>query len=316
MSVFITSFYKFEDKTSPLLSENQVSHRAAEISEFGQSRDFKGLVLLGEEGFNLTVSSSKEKDLDEFVQLFKRWGYQEILEKRSVAKKHPFKHFRVQIRNEIVTLGVENIEVPSHKSFHLSPEDWQLRMQEENTILLDTRNWYETKVGKFKNAVELNLEEFREFPEALKSSGLPKDKNYLIYCTGGIRCEKAIVEMQKQGFGSVHQLEGGILKYIENFPQQNFEGECFVFDHRVAVDQTLQPTETFRLCPHCGQPGDNKINCLRCDHLAIICSKCEKNEYYKTCSKHCAYQYRIRPGKKGSHQEESTYYDTRSSQNS
>jgi len=308
MKIHITSFYQFDNMT-----EAEVANRFEILKKIGGDQNLKGLVLIGTEGFNLTVSGT-ESGIQKFKQLFfETWGYKDVLVKDSVTSKHPFKHFRVQIRKEIVTLGVDGIEVPRGRNRHISPLEWHQMMEQEEVVVIDTRNWYETQVGKFKNAVDLNISEFRQFPKALKDSGLPKNKNYLIYCTGGIRCEKAIEEMRQQGYENVNQLEGGILKYIEEFPNGKFEGECFVFDHRVAVNQNLEPSQNYRLCPHCGQPGTLKIECLRCDHSAIVCSKCAEFEYNRTCSKNCSHHYRVRPGIKGPHQKESLYYDTKNS---
>ncbi len=303
MAVTITSFYFFNN-----LTPAEIQEKTQILKNLAEEEGLKGLVLLGVEGFNLTVSGSPE-GIRKFKNLFlETWGYQDFLIKDSLAPKHPFKHFRVQERAEIVTLGVDGIQVPAGKNAHLTPSEWQAKLDSNEAILIDTRNWYETDIGKFKNALDFRIKEFSEFPSALKNANLPKDKEVLIYCTGGIRCEKAIEEMKLQGFDKVHQLEGGILNYIENYPNRDFEGECFVFDHRVAVDQELKPSQIYRLCPHCGQPGTQKIACLRCDHEAMICSKCSELEYNLTCSKNCAHHYRVRPGVKGPHQEESVYY--------
>jgi UPF0176 protein len=114
----------------------------------------------------------------------------------------------------------------------------------------------------------------------------------LIFCTGGIRCEKGILELQNKGYNNVYQLEGGILNYIKEFPNGKFKGECFVFDHRVALDQELKPSSIYELCPHCGQPGALKITCKRCDSDKCICNECATIEFKKdTCSKNCAYHY-------------------------
>ncbi len=297
MATLITSFYVF----SPM-SKSQVDERVQALRQLGAECDLRGLILIGTEGFNLTVSGSAA-GIAALKNLFTNtWQYKHIIFKDSEATKHPFRLFKVQMREEVVTLGRSEIQVPDGPNHHLTPSQWNEKMNNEDVVVIDTRNWYEVEIGKFKNAVDFGLNEFREFPEALKARELPKDKNYLIYCTGGIRCEKAIEEMRRQGFDKVNQLEGGILKYIEEFPEQNYEGECFVFDHRVAVDQQLKPSRTYRLCPHCGQPGTLKLLCLRCDHDATICSNCAKFEYNKTCSKNCAHHYRVRPGVKGPHQ--------------
>ena len=125
----------------------------------------------------------------------------------------------------------------------------------------------------------------------------------MIFCTGGIRCEKGILELQEKGYDNVYQLDGGILKYIEEKPNQEFVGECFVFDNRVAVDQELKPTQVYKFCPHCGQPGSVKKVCVRCDTDYQICDKCIEIQVKKdTCSKNCANQWEARPNRKGNHQ--------------
>jgi UPF0176 protein len=156
-------------------------------------------------------------------------------------------------------------------------------------VIVDARNDYEYAIGKFKGAIDPSIKTFSEFPEFVKKGELPKDKKVMMYCTGGIRCEKALLEMEKQGYSDVYQLEGGILAYLQQFPEGNFEGECFVFDKRVAVDQHLQPSQTYHICPHCGNPGTLEVNCLACNKQAIVCYGCAKEERHKTCSKNCAY---------------------------
>lgn len=156
-------------------------------------------------------------------------------------------------------------------------------------MLLDTRNVYETAIGKFRGAVDPKLQKFSEFSDFVTASDIPKNKKVLMYCTGGIRCEKASLEMQRLGFEDVYQLSGGILKYLEEFPDGPFEGECFVFDHRVAVDKNLRPSKQYKLCPHCGNPGDKSISCRKCGAQAIICDGCANNEYKVSCSKNCAH---------------------------
>lgn len=276
----------------------------SELTAYGKALDIKGLILIGDEGFNLTISGEKDQVNQYRDYLLNAFNVplENVLIKESISEKPIFKRFKVQIRKEIVTLGLNEIKIPSSDSNHLAPTDFHQALQEENVQVIDTRNWYETDVGKFKKALDFRITEFREFPDRLESANLDKSKKTLIYCTGGIRCEKAIEAMRKQGFEKVYQLEGGILKYLEEYPNKEFEGECFVFDHRVAVDQNLKATKRFGLCPHCGQPALNKITCLRCDHPGMVCDMCIKEEYHKTCSKNCAYHYKLRPGAKGPHQ--------------
>lgn len=291
----ITAFYQFKEMTR---------ERAQEIAERlnAFSKTMRGLVLLGTEGVNGTVSGSEET-----IQEFKRVIQEEMalpMEfKDSTADRHPFRALRIKLKKEIVTLGRPDL-VPQGPSNHLSPKEWHEVLSKEEVVVIDTRNTYETDIGKFKNAIDPRIEEFSAFPEKIKEMGLQKDQKILIYCTGGIRCEKAILGMNEQGYKNVYQLKGGILEYLKEFPNQHFDGECFVFDHRVAVDQNLNPSENYRLCPHCGQPATEKIDCVRCGTKAVVCKSClEKSHVYSTCSKNCAHHERIQSRSKKPHKD-------------
>ncbi len=297
MSLHIATFYEFRPQPP-----EELEARVNRLQIQARERGVLGLVIYGHEGINTTLSGPLEA-LDAFIG-----DVHSICEltqppiKRSSTHQHPFLKFKVKIRDEIVTLGDPALKPDDNetKHHHLSPADWHKMLTEEpDTVVLDTRNWYETRIGRFQKAVVPNLEEFQEFPQYLEKSKLPKDKKILIYCTGGIRCEKAIFEMERQGFNNVWQLDGGILAYLEQFPSEAFEGECFVFDHRVAVDQSLQPTKQYRMCPHCGQPADHRLECVRCDTPSIICVRCIETAHLRTCSKNCAHHSERNPGCKG-----------------
>jgi UPF0176 protein len=303
--VLIRSFYKFH----PLISD-QLTDLAAKIEARGEELGLRGLAIIGAEGCNATLSGEPEAlraFCNELLETLNIPG--ELSVKESYADLHPFRRFKVKVREEIVTLGKPEVLPLQSSHTHLSPEDWHKALQEEDVVVLDTRNWYETKIGKFKKAIDPNLDEFQEFPDYLRKANIPKDKKVLIYCTGGIRCEKAIVEMHEQGYQNVFQLDGGILNYLEKFPNQEFDGECFVFDHRVAVDQSLQPTARYRMCPHCGQPGESTVICRKCDAEAVICEECLKNEHMHTCSKNCAYHYQMDRERKGPQQKQGYRFD-------
>jgi UPF0176 protein len=166
-------------------------------------------------------------------------------------------------------------------------------MQDPEVVVLDTRNDYEVDIGKFKNARDFRTKEFQEFPESLKQSDIHPDQKVLIYCTGGIRCEKAILAMEEQGYKNVYQLDGGILNYLKEYPDGAFDGECFVFDYRVAVDSRLEPSQQYTLCPHCGQPaGGPVIQCEQCGRDEVICSSCTASGE-ATCSKNCSHHRKI-----------------------
>ncbi len=268
-----------------------------------------GLIILGSEGLNTTLASLDNQKLEEFIKEIRRFFNQNDFDlKKSISDKPPFRKFVVKIRDEIVTLKRPDF-VPQGSHRHLSPEDWhQMLQKDDGVVVIDTRNDYEYEIGTFKNAIDLNIKEFAEFPEKIKSLNTDKEKPHLIFCTGGIRCEKAIYEMEEQGYINVYQLDGGILNYMEKFPDGYFNGECFVFDSRVALDKELKPSTQYSLCPQCGEVGSKEIQCKKCDEPTKLCKKCydislEKAEYH-TCSKNCRHHYLLNPDKKGPQQKQ------------
>lgn len=243
----------------------------------------RGLTLLATEGINATVAGSAQTITEWKKLLMTHVG--EITFKDSTAQRQVFERWSVKIKPEIVSLKDRAIH-PAGKHGHLSPDEWQSMLRNEDVVVVDARNAYEVEIGKFRGAIDPGISAFHEFPAWSKSAGLPKEKKILMYCTGGIRCEKALLTLEAQGYSDVYQLEGGILAYLEQFPHGDFEGECFVFDHRVAVDQALRPSQTYGLCPHCGHAGDIAITCV-CGRERKICSDCARREARKTCSKRC-----------------------------
>ncbi len=292
-SVKVTAFYKFvripNESTSDVMTK---------IERLADNFQISGLVILANEGVNGTVAGAPLQ-LESFkAQLPEIVGCDSITFKDSWTHKDPFRRFKVKLRDEIVSLGKPDIFPEKSRNHHLSPAEWNKVLSEEDVILIDTRNWYETALGVFEGAIDPNIKEFNEFPAYLDNARLPKDKKVLMYCTGGIRCEKALIEMQQRGYDNVYQLEGGILKYLEEFPEGKFKGECFVFDHRVAVDNKLEPSKNFHLCAHCGDPGNIKLACGYCGGESKICAQCSKIASRASCSKNCAYhltgEYRSR----------------------
>lgn len=295
----ISTFYKFQKDENPEKTKLY-------LEKLAQKTDCRGLIIIGTEGFNATICA---KTKDSFIN-FKKGIYEyfktpDLFFKDSASTVCPFRRFKVKIRSEIVTLGDTTL-VPYNLdgiNHHLSPQEWNQVMKNEEHVIIDTRNWYETKIGTFKGALNPMTDKFTEFPEYLESKNIPKDKKVLIFCTGGIRCEKGILEVQKQGYKNVYQLYGGILNYLNEFPNDQFEGECFVFDHRVAVDQEMKPSQQYRLCPHCGQPGKTEIDCKRCNTNELICEDCAQIKFKKeTCSKNCAHHYELHPERKAERQ--------------
>lgn len=295
----ISTFYKFQKDSNP---ENTKSF----LESLAEKVNARGLIIIGPEGFNATICTKTTESFESFKQGVRDYFHTpELFFKDSESSVCPFRRFKVKIRSEIVTLGDTTL-VPydmDGKNHHLSPAEWNDVMKNEDPVLIDTRNWYETKIGTFKGALNPMTDQFTEFPKYLESNNIPKDKKVLIFCTGGIRCEKGILEVQKQGYENVYQLHGGILNYLKEFPEDQFEGECFVFDHRVAVNQQMQPSSQYRLCPHCGQPGKTRIECKRCNSVELICEDCAELSFKQvTCSKNCAHHYELHPERKAERQ--------------
>ena len=296
--IAITSFYFFQ----PLKDLPSVQ---TFFESYAQEHSMRGLMILANEGVNATLSCCDDQSRSELEKTIQEYfKIPRLSFKHSQSPFEVFKAFRVKVRPEIVTLGTPELcpALDSHKS--LTPKEWhQVLTEEKDFLLIDTRNWYETKIGKFKNAWTPNTDQFTEFPQALEKKNIPKDKKILIYCTGGIRCEKGILEMERRGYKNVYQLQGGILKYLEEFPRGEFEGECFVFDKRMAVDCHLVPTEQYTFCPHTGQPASELIECVRCGHWAKIATEVLDDPVRSiTCSKNCAYHWNRSPDQKGLHQ--------------
>lgn len=293
----IAAFYHFQS-----VPADQLDALSETLEKAGNDMGLRGLIIFATEGMNGTISGETREAVLEWLKFASETlGFPAFSPKWSEAPEWPFKRFGVRQRPEIVTLGKPEVQpLPPKSQTHLSPTEWDNAIDNEDVVVVDTRNWYEYKIGTFKKALDPKIEEFSEFSDYVAQSGIPKEKKVLIFCTGGIRCEKAIVEMHNQGYDNVYQLDGGILNYLAEKPNKNFEGECFVFDTRVAVDQNLQPSTQYGLCPHCGQPADKSIECLRCDTSALVCVSCSELEEAKnTCSKNCAHHYRVAPGKKG-----------------
>lgn len=282
----VCAFYIFKPLTADAVKQLKL-----ELEQMAEIQGVRGLVLIGREGINFTISGTEGG-----VRAFKSWlttrmdlGSPKF--KDSFTNKHPFHVFKVKIKKEIVSIG-DTALIPDGECNHISPAEWHAKMLSGEAVVLDTRNDYEVEIGKFKNAVDLNIKEFCEFPKKLEEAGIAKEREVLIYCTGGIRCEKAILEMKRQGYERVSQLDGGILNYLKEFPKEQFEGECFVFDYRVAVDQDLKATEQYKLCAHCGQPSTTTVECSMCSVSGIVCHHCI-DKGVNTCSKNCANHSRL-----------------------
>lgn len=234
--VTVCALYKFvrlenfEKLKSPLLTvmeENEV----------------KGTLLLAEEGINGTIAGSQAGIDIVLAYLEQDQRLSPLSCKYAYNTENPFQRTKVKLKKEIVTMGVEGIDPTLTVGTYVKPKDWNALISDPDVLLVDTRNDYEVEIGTFQNAVNPNTETFREFPEYVeKNLDKNKHKKVAMFCTGGIRCEKSTAYLKEQGFEEVYHLEGGVLKYLEEVPKEEtmWEGECFVFDSRVAVNHNLE----------------------------------------------------------------------------
>ena len=232
----VCALYKF------VALENHQSIRQP-LLDIMQANQVRGTLLLAHEGINGTVSGSRQ-GIDSLLEwLESQPGLDAIVTKESVTENSPFKRTKVKLKKEIVTMGVEDIDPNRVVGTYVEPKDWNDLINDPDVVLVDTRNEYEYAVGTFENALNPHTETFREFPQYVKDNLNPsKHKKVAMFCTGGIRCEKSTALLKQEGFEEVFHLKGGILKYLEEVPQEEstWQGECFVFDDRVTVDHNLE----------------------------------------------------------------------------
>ena len=240
--------YKFEPLEDPIDLVRTYQQKCDELK-------LKGTMLISKNGINFSLAGTKEATdtIINFLEEDER--FLNIPLKITYSETQPFRRMKVRLKKEIISLGRKDINPRELTGERISPQDFKnLLDNKEDVLVLDTRNEYETRVGKFENAIDLNLDTFRDFPDAIES--LPeeyKDKQIVMYCTGGIRCEKASAVMMKAGFADVKQLEGGVLDYFKETGGAYWEGDCFVFDERVALDTELNETD-YIYCYICREP--------------------------------------------------------------
>lgn len=247
--IVVATFYKFvrlpdwADKQAIFLS-------------YCQQQGIKGTILLAAEGINGTIAGTRSA-VDAVLAFLRSDPHLTDLEhKESYTEALPFERMKVRLKREIVTLGVPEVDPSDRVGTYVSPSQWNALLDDPEVVVVDTRNEYEVAIGTFKNAQNPHIESFREFPDYARHHLDPsKHKKVAMFCTGGIRCEKATSYLLGQGFEEVYHLKGGILKYLEDVPADEslWEGECFVFDDRVAVKSGLEPG-SYELCRSCGHP--------------------------------------------------------------
>ena len=249
----VAAFYKFSQIDNPL--EVQIY-----LKKILKNLSIYGTILVGNEGINGTIASRDKKNLNKALMYLKNLkGFKDLDIKFSNSKKKPFIRLKIKLKQEIVTIGDKSIDPTKNVGEYVNPEDWNSLIEEENILLIDTRNDYEYSIGSFKDSINPNTQKFRDFPEWLKGQNFTQEdknsKKVAMFCTGGIRCEKASSLMKNEGFKKVYHLKGGILKYFESVSKENslWDGECFVFDDRVSVKHDLSVGD-YDMCHGCRMP--------------------------------------------------------------
>jgi UPF0176 protein len=245
----VATFYKFVNLTD-------YKEKKELLLSFCQQQGIKGTILLAAEGINGTIWGTRQ-GIDAVLELLRSDSRLADLEhKESQTDSPPFERMKVKLKQEIVTLGLPEVDPNQQVGTYVEPKDWNQIISDPEVLVIDTRNQYEVSIGTFKGAIDPKTASFREFPDYVDRHFDPtQHKKIAMFCTGGIRCEKASSLMISKGFQEVYHLKGGILKYLEEVPASEslWEGECFVFDDRVAVTESLAEG-SYQMCPSCGHP--------------------------------------------------------------
>jgi UPF0176 protein len=249
MSQVIAAFYKF-------ISLDDYQNRRQPLLNLCQQYNIKGTILLAAEGINGTIAGTRSSIDTILAALRSDPCLADLGHKESTATKSPFDRLKVRLKQEIVTFGIPTVNPSNLVGTYVKPQDWNELITNPDVLVIDTRNQYEVEIGSFAGSIDPHTDSFTEFPAYVAAHLDPQQhKQIAMFCTGGIRCEKATSYLLSQGFENVYHLQGGILKYLEEIPatESQWEGECFVFDDRVAVTHGLEPG-THQLCWGCGNP--------------------------------------------------------------
>jgi UPF0176 protein len=245
--------------TYKFVALDSLQHRRDSLFALCLALQLKGTILISTEGINVCVSGTEEAIAEFKAHLLSTPEFSDLAFKESISTEQPFNRMLVKIKNEIIAFGVPSIDPVATRAPAVTPQQLKQWLdqghddQGNEVILLDARNDYEIRLGKFQGAIDLNIHHFRDFTRALQNLDANiKQKTMVTYCTGGIRCEKAGLLLQQEGY-DVYQLEGGILNYFKECQGAHYEGECFIYDRRVALDPNLQETGTVQ-CFACLNP--------------------------------------------------------------
>ena len=299
----IYAFYRFVKVND----KKKLKHK---IDNYCQHKTIRGTILISDEGINATISGVNY-DLLQVTKIIKTdLCIRKLNIKINVCNFLPFNRMKVRIKKEIVTMGIKNLDVNRSKAKYLNPTEWNKNLNRDNVKIIDIRNNYEIAIGKFKNSINIQTNSFREFPSKFESIKVDKKEKILMYCTGGIRCEKASAYLINKGYKNVYQLNGGIIEYTRQVKEHNLEnkflGKNFVFDNRMSERIS---GDIISNCHQCGDKCDEHVNCNNeaCHLLFIQCDSCAK-KYDGCCSIECSEIYslpiekqkELRGGKKNS----------------
>ena len=249
--ILVAALYKFVEINDLLSLQDNLYNICEE-------NNIMGTILIADEGINGTISGKHNEIKETISSLTSDERFSNIEIKYSSTDKQPFHRMKVRLKKEIVTIGLPEINPNRKAGKYVKPEDWNKLISDPNVVVIDTRNKYETKIGSFQNALDPETSSFREFPDWVKKFKNSEDntnKKIAMFCTGGIRCEKASSLMKEEGFEDVYHLQGGILKYLETIDKENslWNGECFVFDQRVCLTDELE-VGSYKMCFACRMP--------------------------------------------------------------
>ncbi len=268
MSWVIAAFYKF-------VSLLDCGELQPVLLEYCQAQDIKGTILLAEEGINGTIAGSRQAIDVVLAWLKSDPRLADLNHQESGAEAPPFERMKVKLKREIVTLGKPEANPGVQVGTYVTPADWNALIADPEVMVIDTRNDYEVSIGTFQRATNPQTTSFREFPDYVQQLDPTQHPKVAMFCTGGIRCEKASAYLLSQGFQQVYHLQGGILNYLEEVPKDEslWQGECFVFDDRVSITHGLE-LGTYEMCRSCGHPiseadkaaldNEDGICCLHC----------------------------------------------------
>jgi len=267
----IFSFYQFKKIETPLKLKSV-------LKDFCQYNKLKGTLLIANEGINGSISGL-ERSVKEFQKKMINLGFKSLTEKYTSYPFIPFNRLKIRIKKEIITFSKKKLDVEYSTAAFVDPDKWNKLIDEREVCLIDVRNDYESNIGTFQNSIKCNTKKFTDFKKFIKKHLIKnKSKKIALFCTGGIRCEKASSYMYDLGFKNLYQLKGGILNYLQNISKEKtkWNGECFLFDNRVSVKNEMKKG-SYELCHGCRVPITKKDKFSKKFEYGVSCHNCYDN---------------------------------------